>query len=424
MLCSPEFLSELETPNKPEESQKRRKWQELSEELSTSSVLKKQLSDFVLDGGISRLRSLLNQHVAEHGMKQMVEDTQNKAVKPLEQEQIKLKNLLEDLPNYIPIVENPTFLSLREALENLLTTYRQFQDDLDRQPILKNRNGVTVNDLVKKKLNHKIFEWSKWSLLFNKTKQGIIAIPKQEKNFFGDPVRKDKNPPTQSDDFYPDFVETINDMQVFAHDCTKEAVKELFSKLSRNVEQYRNIINAIIFPQMEQHIQQNFGEEQVYLFKNILRAIDPINEWQDLIIQLSKLVEIDKPIDAERLFPLARKDDKHPKGQTFDWSRDKKFPVTPRPFNHQIAVLRLRHEITATTGGHLLEYVSQLTQKVKSNFSQAFEAILPDLEELLKLKHEALLRYIASGEERSQSETPPWLDTLSQISAISCPKKL
>lgn len=420
-VCTPEFAPELDKPNKPEERQRREKWQKLSERLAQSSVLRKQLSDFAFDGGMSRLRLLLNLHVAEHGMKQIVEDTQNKAVKPLEQEQIKLKNILEKIPNYIPIEENPAFLELREAIASLLTTYRQFKEDLEKQSVLTNRNGVAVSDVVKDELTYQIFfNWSEWSLLFDRTQQGIISFT--EETFFEEEADEDSIP-TRSDDFYPVFVQTINDMQVFAHARSKEAANDLFGKLSRDIEQERNSLNTIILPEMEQDIQQKFGRKQARLFRNILRAIDPANQWQDRLIKLSKLVEIDAPIDADCLFPLARKDDKHPKGQTFNWSPDKTFPVPARPFNHQIAVLRLRDEITATTGVHLVQYVSQLTKEVKSHFSRALNEILQGLQELLKLKHEPLLRYIASGEERSQRDLPPWLDTLSEISLISCPKK-
>lgn len=114
----------------------REKWQQLSKMLPPSSTLQKQISDFAEDGGISRLRALLKDHVAQNGLKQLVEDTQ-RTVKALQKEQDNLKTLLEQVPAYIPVEENPKFIELRQGIENLVTIYRQFQEELEKQPILK-----------------------------------------------------------------------------------------------------------------------------------------------------------------------------------------------------------------------------------------------------------------------------------------------
>ena len=420
-VCSTEFLPDLDKPNKPEESELRRKWQQLSEMLPPSTTLHKQLSDYAEDGGIGRLRSLLKEHVALHGMKQLVEDTQ-RAAEGLRKEQNNLKNILEEIPAYIPVVENPAFLTLREAIENLVTTYRRFQEDLEKQPILKNRNSVAVSDIVKDELTNKIFfDWSEWSLLFDRTKNGTISLTKSESFFEEDEV--DDSIPTKSDDFYTAFVNTLQEMQAFAHEQTTEAVTDLFGKLSADVQLERQKLSTILLAEKEQQIEQKFGKSQVRFFRNLLRAIDPTNKWQNLIIQHSGLANSATPINADILFPLARKDDKHQNGQIFDWSPDKQFPVPSRPFNHQVAVLRLRDEITASAGLHLVQYVSQLTKLVKTSFSRALKEIVDNLQELLKSKHEPLLRYIASAQERTSAPIPPWLETLSQIPTISYPEE-
>lgn len=421
-VCSREFLSELDKPNKPDESELRGKWQQLSEMLPPSTTLHKQLSDYAEDGGLGRLRSLLKEHVALHGMKQLVEDTQ-RAAEALRKEQNNLKNILEEIPTYIPVVENPAFLTLREAIENLVTTYRRFQEDLEKQPILKNRNSVAVSDIVKDELTNKIFfDWSEWSLLFDRTKNGTISLTKSESFFEEDEV--DDSIPTKSDDFYTAFVNTLQEMQAFAHEQTTEAVTDLFAKLSADVQLEREKLSTILLPEKEQQIEQKFGKSQVRFFRNLLRAIDPTTKWQNLIIQHSGLANSATPINADTLFPLARKDDKHQNGQIFDWSPDKQFPVPSRPFNHQVAVLRLRDEITASGGLHLVQYVSQLTKQVKISFSRALKEIVDNLQELLKSKHEPLLRHIASAQERTSAPIPPWLETLSQIPTISYPEEM
>ncbi|RDH50611.1 dynamin family protein [Fischerella thermalis] len=416
-VSSPEFLPELDIPNKLSEVELREKWQQLSKKLPPSSTLHKQLSDFAEDGGISRLRSLLKEHVAQHGLKQLVEDTQ-RTVKALQKEQDNLKILLEQLPTYIPVEENPKFIELRHGIENLVTIYRQFQEELEKQPILKNRDGVAVSDVVKDELTNKIFfEWSEWTLLFDRTKNGTISLTKAD-SIFGDEEVEDTIP-TKSDDFPSAFVQTIQEMQTFAHDRTTEAVTDFFKKLSIEVADERTTVNSVLSPDIEQYIQNNFGKNQLRLFRNLLRAVDPINKWQKLIIEHSGLATNHHTINADTLFPLARQDEKHPNGQIFDWSPDKKYPTPPRPFNHQIAVLRLRDEITASAGLHLVQYVSQLTKQVKFSFSRALKEIVDSLQELLKTKHEPLLRYIADTDKDKSTSIPPWLETLSQVAIIS-----
>ncbi|BAU06155.1 dynamin family protein [Fischerella sp. NIES-3754] len=416
-VSSREFLPELDIPNKLSEVELREKWQQLSKKLPPSSTLHKQLSDFAEDGGISRLRSLLKEHVAQHGLKQLVEDTQ-RTVKALQKEQDNLKTLLEQLPTYIPIEENPKFIELRQGIENLVTIYRQFQEELEKQPILKNRDGVAVSDVVKDELTNKIFfEWSEWTLLFDRTKNGTISLTKAD-SIFGDEEVEDTIP-TKSDDFHSAFVQTIQEMQTFAHDRTTEAVTDFFKKLSIEVADERTTVNSVLSPDIEQYIQNNFGKNQLRLFRNLLRAVDPINKWQKLIIEHSGLATNHHTINADTLFPLARQDEKHPNGQIFDWSPDKKYPTPPRPFNHQIAVLRLRDEITASAGLHLVQYVSQLTKQVKFSFSRALKEIVDSLQELLKTKHEPLLRYIADTDKDKSTSIPPWLETLSQVTIIS-----
>lgn len=418
-ICSPEFQSELENPNNRDDMDLRDKWRRLGEQILPAGYLHKQISDFADDGGLARLRSLLNEHVAIHGMKQLLEDVQRTAA-DLRQEQIKLEQILQEVAAYIPAVENPSFVTLRQAIENLVTVYRQFQVDLEQQPILTNRNGIAVSEVVKNELTNKIFfDWSEWNILFDRTKGGTISLNKVMR-FFEEDDSEDPIP-TQGDDFYPVFVQTVDEMQEFAHEEMSEAVADWFGKLSRGVESDRSKINSILQPEMEGYIQDNFGNRQARLFRNLVRAIDPANKWQQMILTHSGLTENHAPINANALFPLARRDNRHQIGQIFDWSPHKKYSSPVRPFNHQIAVLRLRNEITGSLGLHLVQYVSLLTQQTKTSFSVATKEIVDSLQDLLKSKHEPLLRYIASAEDRPVSTQPPWLENLSQIVVLSYP---
>ncbi len=178
-VSSPEFSPELDRGKLPEESKRREKWEQLSNMLPGSSTLKKQLHDFVNDGGISNLRSLLKEHVALHGMEQLVEDTR-KAAEALQQEQNNLKNILQTIPDYQPIVESEAFLTLREGIQQVLNIYQQFKQDLDLEPSLQLK-GVDLSDVVKGEINKRINDWGEWNQLFNQIKEGIITTTSEEK---------------------------------------------------------------------------------------------------------------------------------------------------------------------------------------------------------------------------------------------------
>ena len=429
-VCSPQFKPELDQVNKPDsvESLLRGKWKQLSEMLledQPNSTLGRQLGDFAEDGGIGRLRSLLQTHVAEHGLKQLYDDT-HKLAQTLRLQQSYLKSIVERIRDN-PIVDSPAYTELLEAIKILETTYRGLVENLRKQPLL-NCNGVAVSDVVKDELSFRIHHWREWITLFNRIQDGIInpsstAGGAANRLFRG--REKDKNSiPTKSDDFYETFVKSYEELKDFANKCTQDAVKQLLSKLSTKVEPQRNTISKILPPEMKQKIEEKFGadSEAADLFYNLL-VVDEPNEWSNEIIEQintsNPTVNSDQTINSQTLFPLAHKDEKHKFGQLFDWNAEKTSSNSPRPFNHQFLVLRLRSEIIASAGLNLADYVSQLTKEVVN--SQLLGILDSTISILLDTsKNEVLLREVIAGD--SLTNNRPWLETLSQISLISSPQ--
>jgi len=422
---SPEFAPELENYlGKDDETRLRHKWQELTEKLPDSGptkILRRQLRDFVDDGGIGRLRSLIIDHVQEYGVKQLYQDTRRQA-EALRKELHKLKGILEIIPDYIPTTESPEFVTLRESIENMVRTYRKFKEDLEKKPLQDGR-GVAVSEVVKSELIFSIHNWKEWNLLFNKMASGTIEPPRKDagrgRGVIGrgrERERGQKNPlPTSSDDFYETFAKTMEEMEKFASTQIRQAVLDMLSQLSGTVEVERSNISKLMRPEMEEQIETEFGESEADLFNILHEATDP-KQWTDPIIEESSIAD-KSPLDPEKMFPLARGDEKYQKiGQVFDWSPEKKHPVPPKPFNHQMLVLRLRDEMSASAGLNLVQYVSEKTEKVKYVLQETLE-ITEDMSELLR--NERLLRYIATSE--SDSKAPAWLQTLSQTASISYP---
>ncbi len=415
---STEFLANLDYPDYLDRSKRlQQKWGHLSERLLESdsrSHLGRQLSYFAQDGSISKLRELIQTHVASHGFKQLYEDTR-RAANALRQQQDNLKNILVEIQEQgIPMAESQSFLDLRFAVETLDKTYRKFQKELSKEP-LKDKRGVTVSEVVKDELTFRILNWSQWTLLFNKASNGMISLTESKGaagKLFDRGNKINSSLPTKSDDFYPAFEKTIKELEEFARDRLSQAVVDSLSKLSNQIAKERDRLREILHPEQEQDIQEKFGNEEADLFYKLLLGCDP-NQWKEAII--SEVSSKDKTSVPANMFPLARQDDKHNIGQIFDWAPERS-QNNPRTGNHQLLVLRLRDEIIASASLHLVQYVSEVNQQVNAELEGILDQIVPCLQNLSK--KEALLRYIAAEESQINAEIPTWLQIILDIATF------
>ncbi|WP_427160864.1 proteasome protein [Aliinostoc sp. HNIBRCY26] len=416
---SPEFLANLDYPEYLERSKRlQQKWRKLSDRLLESDPrhgLGRKLGYFAQDGGIAKLRELIQNHVATHGLKQLYEDTR-RAAENLKLQQENLKTIIAEIhAQGIPTGDSEALIDLRNAIESLDKTYRHFQKDIGKQP-LKDRRGTVVSDVVKDELTFRVISWNQWTLLFNKVNNGTITLTESKGaagKLFDRGSRTNSSIPTKSDDFYPAFAKTVKEVEEFARDRIQQAVVDLLSRLSHQIAPERDRLLAILTPEMEQEIEAKFGPEEADLFYQLLLGCDP-NKWQDVILE--EINQQDKSLVPEIMFPLARQDEKHNIGQIFDWSPEKNMGLT-RTANHQLFILRLRDEITASASLHLVQYVSEVNQQVNGELEGILDQIIPTLQNLSK--KDALLRFIASSDTQSGGRVPTWLQNLTEIANIS-----
>ncbi|MFM8007000.1 MAG: proteasome protein, partial [Dolichospermum sp.] len=246
----------------------------------------------------------------------------------------------------IPTSDTPALIELRSAIESLDKTYRNFQKDLGKEQ-LKDRRGILVSDVVKDELTFRILNWNQWTLLFNKIQNGTITLAEFKGaagKLFDRGNRVNTSLPTKSDDFYPAFEKTIKELENFAGDRIRQAVIDLLNSLAHKITLEREKLQAILQPEMEQEIAEKFGSEEADLFYKLLLGCDP-RQWKEAII--TEINNHDQTINPGSIFPLARQDEKHTIGQIFDWSPEKN-QTSLQSANHQLFVLRLRDEITAS----------------------------------------------------------------------------
>jgi predicted GTPase len=416
---SEEFLANLDYPDYLERPKKlQQKWGDLSEGLLAvdgRNQLGKQLGYFAQDGGISKLRELIQTHVANHGLKQLYEDSR-RAADVIRQQQEYLKEIIAEIHEQgIPTVDTPALMELRLAIESLDKIYRNFQKGLGKEQ-LKDRRGIVVSDVIKDELTLRILNWSQWTLLFNKVQNGTITLAEFKGaagKLFDRGNRVNTSLPTKSDDFYPAFEKTVKELETFASDRIRQAVIDLLSSMAHQITLEREKLQAILQPEMEQEIEEKFGLEEADLFYKLLLGCDP-RQWKEAII--AEINNHDQSIKPESIFPLARQDEKHSVGQIFDWSPERNQNPS-RSVNHQLFVLRLRDEITASASLHLVQYVNESNQQVNIEINGILDQIIPSLQNLAK--KETLLRYIAARDSQAELAIPAWLEILTDIVTIN-----
>ncbi len=188
---------------------------------------------------------------------------------------------------------------------------------------------------------------------------------------------------------------------------------DLLNSLAHQITLEREKLQTILQPEMEQEIESKFGLEEADLFYKLLLGCDP-RQWKEAII--AEINNHDQTIKPENIFPLARQDEKHSVGQIFDWSPERNQNPS-RNTNHQLFVLRLRDEITASASLHLVQYVSEINQRVNIEINGILDQIIPSLQNLSK--QEALLRYIATRDSQAEFAIPAWLEVLGDIVSIN-----
>ncbi|GGA54410.1 hypothetical protein CYANOKiyG1_74720 [Okeania sp. KiyG1] len=415
-VCSQDFMREIERY----QDDIAPTWEKLAEMLDSSSagVLQRQLKDFVYDGGVKRLRSLIIDHVKAYGLKQLEEDTGHQA-RVCQQHQNELKGVLEKIPEYIPDSDSQTFIELSQTIEEVYNVYTRLRTDLKKKTLQDE-----ITEVVKEEVTNEIFfKWNEWSLLFDKTKDGIVSIEDEEIIDFGYDyeLEDDEKTPSKSEDFELTFKNSVEKLEKLARDRIKEAVTELFTKLSGELAPQRQKLQEILpldmREEIKKNIRENFGKKEANCFTTLSQVNDLSQYWKPFVLQKSKLEDDTLTIDADSIFPLARAEKEHQKGQVFDWNPDRRErdQTEPRSFNNQILVLRLRNEINNSCMQlQLVEYVGKMTKKVNDILNRILNQEVPRLNAISR--NEALLKYIAADE--LETKTPLWLQNLSQIASV------
>ncbi|NES43057.1 hypothetical protein, partial [Moorena sp. SIO2C4] len=408
------------------------KWQQLSERLKKSepdSILVTWLDAFTKDGGLSRLRYLLENHVATHGLEQLYKDV-NVKVQTLVKEQQNLAQKVNN-PSLAKLLasENPKLRILRQALRELADSYKALKTHLEKNPlelgvgIDETRSTISLRQEVEEKVNSEISRWSEWRTLFLKIKNGIVNLPQvdsEDENPFSLEIIPQEGTGksfTKSDELYPSFQETCDQLEKFIQERVDQSIKDWLDELSNKLISLKDNQRTINVKEIRSEIENCVvkKEEIEKNIKNLLFIASP-SEWESMLLQIVKR-NSSITIDPDTLFPLPREDkNSHEPALIFGWSPDHKQATRSIPLyeNHLTFILGLRDTIICSVSDSFIQILSKVNQTVNEKIQTVFldNAILTLQDKLLG--NRTLLKQMV-GEEPTEKTTPDWLLILQEL---------
>lgn len=391
---SEDFLANLNYQQQAKSVQE--KWKKISDKLLASnshSDLGKKLADLSKDGGIDRLRTVIVNHVREHGVKQLEEATEAIYLE-LRSQQERLKNILEANQAQGLYYQKPENLTkLEVSIKNIIQKFNGFAGELDKQS-LQNRQGVDLSTIVKREVISEVNNWPYWNLLFSRVKNGKIPKIESKKpggitdTLYGKSREQENVYPSKSEDFFKIFTETIAKLEGFVKQTIEECLSYLLSRLSNDLAEERNYLTTII------------GSKTGYEANLLSKASDPQKYWLELIIQNDDVNFTSGVIQSETIFPLPRGDENNINGYLFPWHTQ---GTDTNQNNHQILLSQIRNNIDNSASLHLVELANQLNKKVYDLLRETIKTTIELLQELYQ--NEESLRSLITTEENNQDHT-------------------
>ena len=460
-VASQEILNQLIAPDFQKNSTLLlNKWKQLSKSLKKSqpdSMVATWLEAFCEDGGIGRLRRLLEKHIADHGLEQFRKDASDQVI-TLCAGQKALQDIISN-PSFRNVLasENSNVLILRQTIRELAYKYRTLKMYLEKNPfefgvsIDESKGGTPLRDVIVEKVTSDIFHWSQWRDLFNKVQveDGKIRLSDvKRRSIFekrkGSQGEAEITVVTTTEDLYPVFSETVKKLREFTSEKLLEAIKKFWNELYTEKVSLQADKTTIDLPYLNNQLRtyiknaESESEDLIHIASIELEVVlSEINEDflgdsspehdtsqdQENSLAETKFKEVCllTSKDAKTLFPLALEDKESNRvSQTLPWSPNKK-RTNQTSENHSVVVLQMRQAIIDSVNEELVSLIGKVNQKFNEIFERVLEDIIRELEKSLNDKER--LRRLAIGERRGEEVTPNnnRLEVLQKMASIKCP---
>lgn len=408
-------------------------WKQLIARLKKSepdSMLVTWLEAFTKDGGLSRLRDLLEAHITTHGLDQLYEDVKIKVNNLLKEKQTLQQQLNSPSLRKLLASENPKLRILRKALTDLADNYKLLKTHLERNPlelgvqIDRTKTQSSLQYEFEQKVYFEIYRWSEWITLFQKIENGFVNLPQVNNDDVMDEIFKipgeDNNAKTvtQSKELYPLFEETYHSISEFVKERIDISIKEFLDELSNNVVSLKVDSQQIdikrIHNKIENCVTKKNEQEIEKQIKQLLFFASP-NQWESILIKkvINKdSITLKKP---EKLFTLPNKPPLR-----FAWSLDNKGANKTVALydNHLFYIQGIQYEMSISLRDSCLQTLSKTSQLFNREIQSFLVNTISTLQMYLQ-NRERLKKII--GEEKTEDVNPDWLIILEGIVNSSHP---
>jgi hypothetical protein len=403
---SPDFVASLTSLLKSPPPL-RQKWDRLSGLLRDAdplSPLARWLADAARDGGVGRLQRLVVDHVAQHGLRQLLDYVRAAAED--------LRRAAGRLPKKRPVRPGPTgpsAESVRQVVDGLYDVYTalkaEYEQAVPELTVTADGQSVSLQQRIYDQVTRSVFEWPVWNELLNKVqKDGTIQATQSagqaRRGGWDDEEDGPAAPlPSDSRELFEAFRQTLAENETFAADCVRQAVRDQLAALAKRTRPYAEQIAPLLAdPRTRQRVEGLDQREKAAGRRaggrgqlNILCwAADPRSKEVGERFLERYLAAAQQPIAAESCFPLpGAKPDETP--LRFPWARGQEAAGG----NHQVLVLRLRDALADGMRRRILQQVSQLNKQVLDGLLDTFTTWS---ERLLMIAGNATLLATLAGE--------------------------
>jgi hypothetical protein len=393
------------------------KWERLAQllrEAEPQNALARWLEDFARDGGVGRLQRLIVEHVAQHGMRQLVDYVRAAAEE--------LHRAVGRLPKRRPRPAGqtgPTAEGVRQAVDGLYDVYTalkaEYEQTAPELTVAVEGRCVPLQQRVYDQVTLSVFEWPVWNELLNKIqKDGTIqaAAPSRPRKA-GGWDDGDEEPalrlPSDSRELFEPFQRTLEQNETFVRECARQAVREQLAALAQRTRACREQLGELLAdPEAGQRVEEFDRREKAEGRRapgkgqlNILRwAVDPTSPEVCDRFLATYVSDGQGPVNAAACFPLPGAE----AGQTpqrFPWARAQESAGS----NHQVLILRLRDALADGMRRRELQLVSQLNKQILDGLKDTFTTWS---ERLLMLSGNTPLLARLVGETTAQAGGHEW----------------
>lgn len=360
------------------------------------------LRNYATDGGITRLRQLIESHVQEHGLDQRKKD--------LARDVASLREQLAELRSKIPAptddakdtrVWEDKIHAAGEELRQLSDAYRDEINQLKKDPRFRQRVGskdIPIEELLQREIVLDVCEWPQWQYLFHYRKDGYIEEAGGAEDPFGlkdddDPVsgveaEGESDFPSRSDHFFKPFATSMERLEKKTREFVEQGFEQWLNALAEKSEAARRTFGVPLQKKTlnAELARLRLGPQGKNLAGVLRGAIEPARlRWILFPVPGGRAGEA-APIvgpehmqfDADRLFPLARSKDGN--GRMFAWARTLlDGPSHLRPADshrHQSMILRIRDQFISVLRQEMSQLLSLSMDMIVKKLSETVEAVM------------------------------------------------